>query len=267
MKVSLKLTFLLLGACNVAATKRTLKGAKSAKGGKSTKSTSSAVRVNTMWWVLFNKPSACVEYSATSDGPHCSLRDVTGPDADTENNGAQISIVHASGDISDEDGNIRFVSSIYKSCNERLLDLTGENGVNAWGGPEFWVVPFGGSIGYCPADGEDTEIHIVLRDHGPPTEDLIQQLTTFTDPSCGQRGGPNLCVDNGVSAFAPIAMDGSVTQGVNIFPFFNPATCFDSNFVVCTQEQVDAQIESGTATLARTGDALQAIVTLVVPEL
>jgi len=171
---------------------------KSQKGKKS-KGNGSAERVVTMWWVLFNKPSAC---STNPAGPvKYGVPDIMG-NAGGGTNAPNIAIINASGGISDSTGFLRLAAALYKT-NSCALDVEADNGQYVWGGPP--PLYDGSSFGYCPAEREVTEVHIVIRDHGPVTENKIKQLTTFTDPSCSQAeaGGSNLCVDIGAVGFPP----------------------------------------------------------------
>jgi len=236
------------------------------KGTKGKKSKGKAERAVTMWWVLFNKPSACI---TNPEGPvKCGIADVMG-NAQGGTNDPKIAIINASGGISDsKTGFLRLAAALYKtdSC---ALDLEADNGHYVWGGPA--PLYNGSSFGYCPADGEVTEVHIVLRDHGPVvTENKIKQLTTFTDPSCSQAeaGGSNLCVDIGAVGFPPMSEDGLMTKDIGHFPVFPPG-CADAEESPCEKnvEMVQLMAEMGNeVTLVRTGDALQVVAEITVPK-
>lgn len=251
---------------------KNVKNSKNAKNSKTSKASkackaywaTSAERAVTMWWVLFNKPSACTTNPA---GPiHCGIQDVMA-NAVAETNDPDIAIIHASGGISDRSGDLRLVGTMYKtdSCALDLGDATGSGDHYTFGGPPSLYTVNGSSKGYCPATGEETEVHIVLRDHGPVTDDKILQLTRFTDPSCAQNGGPNLCVDNGAVAFAPMATNGVMTKDIGHFPMFPPG-CFDAG--TCDEEQEDVQLSAGMGnevTLVVTGDTIQAVAEVKIP--
>ena len=102
----------------------------------------------TVWWVVFNNP---------------------GPPPPS-------GVFHATGGVSDEDGNITFVSSLYESPDTlRLGDLP--------------PPPFGQALTNAPG----AAIVLVVRSHGPVIEELAdEQITTFVDPACGNQ---NVCED------------------------------------------------------------------------
>eukprot|EP00568_Trieres_chinensis_P009720 CAMPEP_0183307460 /NCGR_PEP_ID=MMETSP0160_2-20130417/17375_1 /TAXON_ID=2839 ORGANISM="Odontella Sinensis, Strain Grunow 1884" /NCGR_SAMPLE_ID=MMETSP0160_2 /ASSEMBLY_ACC=CAM_ASM_000250 /LENGTH=271 /DNA_ID=CAMNT_0025471049 /DNA_START=54 /DNA_END=869 /DNA_ORIENTATION=+ len=209
-------------------------------------------RANTMWWVLFNKPSMC---TTNPSGPiFCGMPDVMA--AGSNGNSAEIAIISASGGVSDKKGKLLMVSTIYKSCG--TLDLQVDEDLYAWGGPANF------QRGYCPSPGEATEVHIVIRDHGPVVEaDKIAQISTFTDASCSQRSGPNLCVDSGVAAFPPSMSSGIETTDAGCFPMFCPETCTE-----CTEEQKSVQLIAGMGnevTLKHVGDTMTAIAEITIP--
>lgn len=223
----------------------------------------SAERVITMWWVLFNKPSKC---TANPDGDvKCGMKDIMMVDEGGDND-AEIAIMHASGGISDKNGHLRMTSALYKTCNRDLgLDLVADTegalaGHYTSGGPLSLNDEDTGSKGYCPA-GEATEVHIVLRDHGPMTENKFWQLTRFTDPSCSQVGGPNLCTDNGAVAFPP--MDGDAMMAKEIG---TPGCAKSGN--KCDTDIEAVQLSTGMGnevTLIKVGDVLQVVAEVTVP--
>lgn len=118
----------------------------------------------TAWWVFFNNPKKC----ATSP---CSVADLQNPDAEP-------SLVYATGRIVGADGTANF------GAFRALGDTSG-----AVSGPGL-LNPF------------KTEVHFVLRSHGPAAienpEMLQQQLSTF-------NGGcpPNTCGNVQVSIHEP----------------------------------------------------------------
>jgi len=234
--------------------------------GKKSKSNKSAERAITMWWVLFNKPSACI--TDPESDIKCGVPDIFANAVGGTNN-PNIAIINASGGISDSNGFLRLAAALYKtdSCK---LDLEGDNGHNVWGGPSKLYdgvqLYDGSSIGYCPADGEVTEVHIYIRDNGPVTENKIKQLTTGVAPSCSQAGGSNLCADIGAVAFPPMSEDGLMTKDIGHFPIFPPG-CADAEACEENVEMVQLTAESGNEmTLVRTGDALQVVAEITVPK-
>jgi len=147
------------------------------------------------------------------------------------------------------------VTSIYKTRCDLDLVSNSNNGHCLWGGPAPLYTVSGSSFGLCPADGEESEIHVVIRDHGPPTDDQMWQLTRFTDLSYSADGGPNLCSDAGVVGFAVLNDDRAVTRSLGGFPAY-PVGCFEAG--TCTEDQEAIQLRSGSkVTLIRTGDGYQ----------
>jgi len=231
------------------------KAEKTAKAEKSAKSSKSAERAVTLWWVLFNKPSECA-------GNGCDMNDVMS-NAGEGSNYPQVSIVHAAGGISDERGFLRMTSTIYKT-KEPGLNLENNNRY-VWGGP--LVFNIGGSRGYCPAEGEETEVHLVVRDHGPVTGNKLDQITMFTDPSCAARGGSNLCLDIG---YVAIQGEGNVlTKDIGHFPMF-PPDCSTQPEIGCSAEEEAIQLSAGMGnqvTFIRTGDAVQVVAEITLPKI
>ena len=226
-----------------------------------------AERAITMWWVLFNKPSECT--ANPSGDVKCGIKDVMMVGGGGENK-AEIVIMNASGGISDKYGRLRMTSALYKTCNNNLVlegNLTeaGEQHYT-WGGPASIYNSTTGSMGYCPADDEDSEVHIVLRDHGPVTDDELWQITRFTDPSCSQNGGPNLCVDNGAVGFPSMSGDGMMTADIGHFPMFPPG-CAASGDCDTNVEEIQLTADMGNkVTLIKAGDVLQVVTQVTVPK-
>merc|ERR1712238_651016 len=54
--------------------------------------------------------------------------------------------------------------------------------------------------------------------HGPPMDNWLEQTTTFTDSSCAEKGGSNLCLDIGHVAFPNSE---KYTQTIGHFPTFH----------------------------------------------
>lgn len=248
-------------ASEKAVLRRRIKGTKAPKSKKAHKK--SAERAITMWWVLFNKPSECA--ANPGEDVQCGISDVMKVGGGDPNN-AEIVIMHASGGITNKDGSLQMVTALYKTCTEDLNLVADTEGALAghytWGGPENLFNATTGSTGYCPADGETTEVHIVLRDHGPVVaENKLWQITRFKDPSCSQNGGPNLCSDVGAVGFSPMAADGSMTK--DIFP----AGCAETGECEANVEAIQLTAGMGNeVTLIKSGDVLQVVAEITVPK-
>jgi len=269
MKLSISTTWIFSGVLSAALLSQEqhhIAAAVTTKSKKGKQSNKSAERVVTMWWVLFNKPSACI---TDPGGPvQCGVPDIM-ENAQGGTNAPKIAIMNASGGISNKSGFLRVAAALYKtdSC---ALDLEADNGQYVWGGPAPLYDRRDSSFGYCPWNGEVTEVHIVMRDHGPVTENKIQQLTTFTDPSCAEaeEGGSNLCVDIGAVGFPPLSEDGLMTKDIGHFPKFPPG-CAAAGEDPCEEEVEMIQLQAGSGnmvTLIRTGDALQVVAEITVPK-
>jgi len=199
-----------------------------------------------MWWVIINNPGACQNPPDVGDFL-CTLADI-GATAPAGVNLAEISIVHASGGVTDENGFVRLVSTIYKTAAD--IDTVGTvASTYVWGGPPMIGDPT--TIGFTD---DSPEVHLVIRDHGSPEDDpadLITQLTRFTDPFCEASGGINVCADIGSTAFAGNVNDNTLTQDVGPFP---------------GSADLGLAVESGSeATLIRVGDAVQAVANIFIP--
>jgi len=215
-----------------------------------------------MWWVLFNKPSECIT-NPVGD-VKCGVEDVM-TNAGAGTNLPEIVIMSASGGIAKTNGSLRLAATLYKtdSCD---LDLGDRDGIDqyTWGGPSPFYT--GSSKGWCPAVGEMTEIHIVTRDHGRKTDDKLLQLTRFTDPSCSQHGGPNLCVDNGSIGFPALSENIVMTKYMSHFGAFPPG-CADGTNPTCTADQEAVQLSAGNpVTLILTGDTAQVVAEITIPK-
>jgi len=237
------------------------KSRRALKASKVPKSHGSANRVMTMWWVIFNKPSECTGGSTNPEEPSCGISDVMNTNKEGLNI-PQISIINASGGIPNENGFLRMAAVIYETQCALDLDSSSDNGHYLWGGPP--VISQGIKYGLCPATGEQSELHIVIRDHGPPTDDVLWQMTRFTDPSCAVEGEPgNLCADSGVVAFPASNDDEVVTLSVVGFPKY-PVGCFEDE--KCTELEEAIQLRSGSkVTLIQTGSGYQAIAEINAP--
>jgi len=132
----------------------------------------------TLWWVLFNNPEACV------DG--CSGEDLGNP-------AVMGSVFFATGGVVDRDGVGQFRAHLQEG------EMPGGAGAVLMPGPPL-------------LDAQRTEIHVVLRYHGPVVERiLMKQLTTHwggcslaapavvVDPVPGDRVYP--CYDPQAAVF------------------------------------------------------------------
>lgn len=234
---------------------------------KKKKGKASAERAVTMWWVLFNKPSECV--TSPENDVKCGMPDVMG-NAENGTNTPGISIIHATGGIADKKGFLRLTATLYTTtCNLDLVDETTGNGHYTYGGPPPLYALTGSSVGYCPnyeESGEEPEVHIVFRDHGPVTDDKLWQITRFTDPSCSDLGGPNVCADIGAIAFASFNEDKMVETDVGHSPMFPPGCAKAGE---CDKAVEEIQLTSGegnSVTVIRTGDTLQAVAEIKLPK-
>jgi len=212
-----------------------------------------------MWWVLFNKPNKC---KGGEGKVKCAITDVM-ENNKRGTNKPEISIIHASGGISDKYGFIRMTSTLYKS--QCALSL-GPNryGQYTFGGPQSFSNNT--SLGYCPSGKAMTEVHIVIRDHGPPTDDKLLQMTRFTDPSCKQLDGPNTCADIGTTGFPQMKEDDTVKNDIGRFPMF-PIGCAEVGNCTRIEEAIQLQSEeSNEVTIIRVGDSLQVVAELNIPK-
>mmetsp|Transcript_14874 Transcript_14874/g.26608 ORF Transcript_14874/g.26608 Transcript_14874/m.26608 type:complete len:257 (-) Transcript_14874:50-820(-) len=206
-----------------------------------------AVRAITMWWVIIHDPGECMNPPDVGDFLR-TLPDIMAAAGGV--NPAEISIVHASGGVTDAKGFVRLVSTIYKNAADIETEGT-EEGPYVWGGPPMIGAPT--TIGF---KDDSPEIHLVIRDHGPPEKDpadLITQLTRFIDPFCEALGGANVCIDIGTTAFPGNVNDNTSKRDVDVGPFTAAA-------------DLGLGVESGSeATLIRVGDALQVVANINIP--
>jgi len=250
------------------------KSSKSLKSSKSASRSSSSPRVVSMWWVIFNKPSKCKTNDGPLNGLKCTYDDLIKdfPDAD-------IGFIHASGGISDDDGNVHMVSTLYRTstnCEKNLLNLNNKNDVcKTCGGPATLYDNQIQSYGYCNnierniIDGYDdnnsVEVHIVIRDHGPPVNLLRlknDQMTLYTDPSCKSEGGKNTCVNSGYYGIPPITDDETESGQIGRYPGYQKGCAEDET---CTTMEEKVQLKEGRVVVTRTNDSFQVIINLKIP--
>ncbi|KAL3922480.1 MAG: hypothetical protein SGARI_006442 [Bacillariaceae sp.] len=197
----------------------------------------------TMWWVIFNNPAACQTPFA------CAVADV-GAAVGGNSNPAQIGVAFATGGVTDKKGFLRLVASTY-TAKDGELDLVQDDSVVPPDGvgsttPHY---TFGSPTNLKTvynAPGQ-AQVAIVIRTHGQAaddTGDLLAQLTRFTEGLCDQNG----CADIGLAAFGDVVSDGYYSSSIGCFP----PSCGNPG-------QLDAAIPENTATLIRTGDALQVV--------
>lgn len=223
----------------------------------------SGKRAITLWWVIFNKPSECT--TDPTGSVKCGVADVM-DNAAAGTNTPQIAIMHGTGGISNRWGFLRLTAAVYKtkSCD---LDLEGAPYTDqyTWGGPAALYT--GSSYGFCGSD-EEPEIHVVIRDHGKVVnKNKIEQLTRFTDPSCSDLGGPNVCSDIGAVGFAVTQIDDKYESDIGNFPAFPPGCAASGD---CTEEVEALQLTAGMGnmvTLVRTGDSYQVVAEIKVPRI
>lgn len=199
----------------------------------------SGKRVITMWWVIFNKPSACTD----GDGVDylCGLSDLMS--ANAGDNASRVAIMHAAGGVATKNsGFLRLTSTLYKTQCE--LDLENEDGHYLWGGLPGIYSEQGYSDGFCPEEGENAEVHLILHDKGKPSwrgSSLLVQLSRFMDPLCKMNGGPRDCESVGATRFTASG-NGTLSNPFYRFPLY-PEGCVESG--ACTEVQNDLQISGG----------------------
>jgi len=97
------------------------------------------------------------------------------------------------------------------------------------------------------------------------TSDKIWQMTRFTDPSCSQNGGPNLCSDIGAVGFPPMAGNGMMSKDVGHFPVFYPGCSAADE---CDEAVEMIQLSAGMGnevTFIKSGDAIQVVAEFTAP--
>ncbi|MEO0973648.1 MAG: hypothetical protein AAFX85_11190 [Pseudomonadota bacterium] len=202
-------------------------------------------RAISVWWLLFNNPSACQENPGGAE--RCGPIDVFGrayveslengtpdPALISPNLAAEIGVVFATGGVTTSRGGIRLVGAIYRSPVGGGLDIDNGNLVD----------PMGLGRGY---ENPNAEVHLVVRDHGkahPNRNELRLQILNFLEPYCSDPNldyfaGPNTCRDAQFAQFAP---DETGVDG--IFEFHDPSHA----------------VHGARAFLERNGDMLQFVI-------
>ena len=180
-----------------------------------------------------------------------------------------------SGGITDSNGRLLLISTIYKSnCAVDVGELNYDPEIlfdtgrfsNETLGDFNTTAP---QLGYCPSEGEGTEPHIVVGDHGPVAnspKDVLAQLTNSVSPLCSSEGGPNLCLGVGGTGIGPITEDGVFDMPINNMKNF-PSGCADAG--TCDAVEESLQLGSGgtSVTFITTGDAIQVLVNIQIDHL
>ena len=199
-------------------------------------------RAVTLWWLFFNNPEGCVSNPGAPE--QCGEIDVFGeaylesvamgspdPSLIAPNSAADLSVLYATGGVTDARGKIRLVASAYRSSSRVPLSL-GPNVVDPLDLRRALENP-------------DAEVHLVLRDHGRKVRGgLIAQITNFLEPFCSDPlllffSGPNTCQDVQFAVFGP------GESGLDsVFAFGDPPK----------------RVPRAKAYLMRNGDMVQAVV-------
>lgn len=164
-------------------------------------------RAVTLWWVIFNKPDACI--TAPGAVEQCGAVDIFGsayldsvangspdPSLIAPNLESELAVIYATGAKTSRNGRIRLAASIYRSAPGAGLDLSGPNIVDPLG--------FGRAF-----ENPQAEVHLVVRDHGRKVRGgLITQITNFLEPYCSDPNllyfaGDNICADVQFAVFGP----------------------------------------------------------------
>ncbi|MEO1082259.1 MAG: hypothetical protein AAFY29_22060 [Pseudomonadota bacterium] len=202
----------------------------------------------TMWWVIFNRPEACL---ANPGGVEkCGATDVFGqpyldsvaagvpdPSLIVVNTSAEVGVIYATGGVTDpRNARIRLAAAIYRSPNE-VLSFDGQQDLD----------PMRTGTGLINVDAE---VHLVVRDHGRMRRDgLVTQIGNFLEPYCsdpllGHEGGRNRCADIQAAVFA---------QG-------------ETGLDAVLRLADGLPLSYSTAHLYRQGDVIQAIIDTRIPD-
>ncbi len=207
-------------------------------------------RVATLWWVIFNSPENCI--TAPGEDIACGGVDVFGqpyldslmagepdPSLITPNLAADIAVTYGTGAVTTQRGRVRLIGSIFRSnAADVPLDLSGGTLID----------PLGLGNAYTNVDAE---VHVVVRDHGAPIrENLQEQLLYFLESNCSDPslgfvgGGPNICKNLQDATFAPAEAG---EREVTLFG-------------------TDVLVEGARAVLYRNGDNMQVVVETIIPD-
>lgn len=133
--------------------------------------------VVTLWWVIFNYPENCSDNS-------CGANDMEEAPNASDDKKVHASVVYGTGQITDEEGKVMLVSSLYPSD----VDF-GNSGAKAFR-TERLLKPFGKGL----LNPKGAHIHLVMRSHGQVIDEHVnEQLTTLSNAGCQSQGGPNEC--------------------------------------------------------------------------
>ena len=129
----------------------------------------------TVWWVIFNNPSACT----TAPG-----EDIACGSGDLANEDAEPAAIWAAGGVSSEEGKLHLTAGLYRTADP-LENLDAE--IDFKGLQRGWTSP-------------EAEIHLVVRSHGQAiTEDdgYLEQISNFNDDFGG------CCENQQAAPYAP----------------------------------------------------------------
>ena len=129
----------------------------------------------TVWWVIFNNPSACS--TAPGEDTACGSGDLANEDAEP-------AAIWAAGGISSEQGKLHLTAGLYRTADP-LQNLDAE--IDFKGLQRGWTSP-------------EAEIHLFVRSHGQAiTEDdgYLEQISNFNDDFGG------CCENQQAAPYAP----------------------------------------------------------------
>lgn len=203
----------------------------------------------TMWMVVFNTPGGCTGGTPGAGNVQCSPADVFGtpylnsvaagtpnPSLISPNVAAGIGVVHATGGISDTNGNVFMTAAMYRQLAGGTLNL--DDGMDPLNLNRGW-------------DATDAEIHFVIRTHGNvvfPNDGFLDQILNFLEPYCND---PNLAF-TGTQAAA-----GNVCADIQIIE--TPASAASNEFGVRWLDG-SGGVTGSRASFKRRGDGVQIVV-------
>lgn len=115
--------------------------------------------IYTVWWMIANKPELC-------ESDPCSVADILGnPDV------VESEVGNGGGQIADETGHAEFRATL----------PVGD--------------PMDNWFGYGFPDVSAAQIHVVLHDHGPPVEGLVEEMLTTFRAGCTEESLPTIFPD------------------------------------------------------------------------